>query len=260
MSEIIADHKPFPLTDAEERFAAEYAVSHNIIRAFLAAEPVHQNSGQKQITKRGRAYFNRPHVQAKIRELTDYGQYQTGFSLAEAVGMALAIFNADPNELISIRVGCCRHCHGEDHGYQWREDDYLKAIDEASLSGKRLPDIGGGFGFDHTAAPHPDCPRCGGEGVPRDVVQPTEHLSPAARLLFNGVKRTKDGLQILTLDRMKALELACKLAGLLKPEGSPTVNVNTQVNAVSAIVDMKTTDPIVAAKAYMEMITGQVQA
>jgi phage terminase small subunit len=57
------------------------------------------------------------------------------------------------------------------------------------------------------------CPQCEGEGVARIVPQDTRKLSPIGRLLYQGVKRTKDGIEIKIADKDKAREQANRIIG-----------------------------------------------
>lgn len=247
------------LTPAEEAFCQSFVRTRSFARAIDEAYKPTGDVSAGKMYRTGYALYRKTRIRERVDALLDQTTVNTMFTAAEAIGTALAIFNADPNELVSIKVGCCRYCHGDGHEYQWREHEYLIALQKAEKVAVELPNIGGGFGFDHTLDPHDDCPVCRGEGEPREVVKDTENLTPAARMLFNGVKRTKDGLQVLTLDRMKAFELACRLAGFLKGDGA-TTNIQTNIHAVQNILDMGTTDPQKAAKTYLEMITGQAQA
>lgn len=120
----------------------------------------------------------------------------------------------DPAELTRMERGCCRHCHGDGHQPQWREPDYMDALAKAEKNGDPLPDIAGGFGYNFYREPHPGCPQCDGRGITRPWFADTADLSASARAAFEGVKETRQGLEIKMADKhAAALELA-KLAGL----------------------------------------------
>jgi hypothetical protein len=72
----------------------------------------------------------------------------------------------------------------------------------------------GGFGYRRSARPNPDCPECDGHGIGYTWFADTTRLSPTATVLFEGVKETRDGLQIRMPDRTKALILLGKHLGL----------------------------------------------
>lgn len=245
-------------TPRQEAFAQEFAKTRSIGLAYRVAYDCPDDADPRQIDKHARQAIKAPVVQRRIEEIIADATAETVFSVREALSRWLLIAMADPNELVSVKIGACRYCHGQDHGYHWREREYLRALDEYELQasigvkGARVPDVGGGFDYDATAEPHPNCPECHGEGVPRTVFKDTESLSPAARALYGGAKQTKDGLQIIMADRMKALENACRIIGAFDDKLSLTADVRKMVAAVT----LETNDPIAAAKAYQEMITG----
>ena len=189
-----------------------------------------------------------PIIDARLAELGENMAEETEFTIARAMQTYLDIFEADPNELIGLRVGCCRHCYGDGHGYQWREHEYLAATTLAEKADKELPDIAGGFDYDHTLPPLEDCPECRGEGISRIIPQDSRKLSPGGKILFQGVKHTKDGPQIIFADKNKALESAAKIVGAFVER--------VKVEGVTANVDLTGMTATEAAKAYADMIKG----
>jgi phage terminase small subunit len=240
------------LTARQEAFSVAFAKSRSISKAYREAYEVDPTWDARKIDKNARAVINTPAVRDRIEELINEAGKAAVFTVTEAISRFLAIASADPNELVSLRVGACRYCHGQAHGYQWREREYLEALDRSERDGANIPDIGGGFDYDATATPHPECPECHGEGVPREVVKDTTDLSAEGRLLFGGIKHTNSGPQIIIADRMKALEAACRLAGFFKDN----VNVTGELKRMDAVVTMEARDPQHAAKLYMEMVNG----
>lgn len=241
------------LTAVEERFANNFVASRSLARAYKETYP--DQTGHwtaSRLHREGRRLFERYHVRQRIQELTDAGS--TGLvTVARLTEIFMSIYEADPNELSSVRVGACRYCNGQDHRYHWREHEYLEALTNAEFSkAPRIPDVGGGLDYDHTAAPHPECPKCGGEGVTRTVFHDTENLSPGARYLYGGVKQTKDGMQLIVADRMKALELVGRVIGAFNDK----LDLKANVRSISAATVAMTSDPAAAAKAYMEMVNG----
>lgn len=188
------------------------------------------------------AIKHRERLRDKAKELT----------VQDALGMFLEIVEADPRELIGLRVGACRHCWGQGHAYHWREREYLEALD-ACKDGDPLPPCGG-LDYDHTAAPNADCPDCRGEGVERIVPRDTDHLTPGAAKLYGGVKQTKDGLQILLADRMKALENVTRILGGFKDQTN--VKMSGAIGAMVAVAETMPDDPVKAAEMYREFIKG----
>ena len=133
----------------------------------------------------------------------------------------LAILAADPNDIIQHRRNCCRHCYGKGFGWQWRdEEEFERAIlaEAASSAAEgrspRKLDDSGGYGFDKAAMPNPDCPLCSGDGVAEVHVCDTRTLRGSARLLYEGIKVTKDGIQVLMADKSKAREQLMRHLGM----------------------------------------------
>src|SRR5690606_7413669 len=62
------------------------------------------------------------------------------FDAVQALSLFLDLARADPNELIGLRVGCCRYCHGPDHQYQWTPAEFMAATTKAEQADQPLPD------------------------------------------------------------------------------------------------------------------------
>lgn len=181
------------------------------------------------------------------------------FDVRKLMETYIAIAFVDPNELISQRVGACRHCWGVGGGYQWKESEYLAALAgwEAQCAGTKngeplpaMPDIAGGFGYRFTAAPNPECLECEGEGEPRVVPMDTTKLSPGARLLYRGVQQTKDGVKVLFANQDKALEQIGRILGAF--DDKLRLDLIGKVQSLQ----LTTTDPKEAADAYAKMVDG----
>jgi phage terminase small subunit len=138
-------------------------------------------------------------------------------------GMAAVDLTAD--HLDTLKVGACRHCHGIDHEHHYDDVEFRHALrDHLAKMMKmkekdRVPfDEGGGPGYDRTAAPHPECPRCHGEGIFRFVKPDVRRMSPAERMLFNGYKVNRDGsIELKWRDRDAARLNYETLTGLRRP-------------------------------------------
>lgn len=154
-------------------------------------------------------------IAERIKELREQAAEKAEWTIADALIEYRSIVQADVNELIGTRIGACRFCHGEGHQYHWKEREFLEACRRAEAADppEPLPDIAGGFGYRFSDPPHPMCPECEGEGVARIVPQDTRNLSPIGRLLYQGVKRTKDGIEIKIADKDKAREQANRIIG-----------------------------------------------
>jgi phage terminase small subunit len=139
------------------------------------------------------------------------------------------IATADPNQLIHTRRLACRHCHGIEHQYQWLDENEFtqaikSALDYAESESKKqdlpveavLPSEDGGYGYDRLADPHPDCPKCRGEGRLDLHIEDTRKLQGGAKLLYAGIKENKNGIEVVMYDQMKALENVARHLGMFK--------------------------------------------
>lgn len=132
------------------------------------------------------------------------------------------IATADPAELMRTVHRCCRYCHGENHGYQWRDEmEFAKAcqtvLDDVEGTNRQpvMPDASGGFGFNDRQLVNADCPMCLGEGHRDTFIQATDKLSEGGRRLFAGVKVTKDGVEVKTRDQDAAWLHLARYIGMI---------------------------------------------
>lgn len=228
------DHER-PLTQSEERFAQEYLIDLKMGPAYqrmraAEGEPV---TDEASYTMGGR-WYGRVAVRRRIRQLQDERKERTAITADAVLARWWAIANANPNGLMQVHRECCRHCYGNGHKYQWRDEaEWGQAVENATLradaenekleaAGKprtalpTIPDCDGGFGFDSNQVPHPDCPRCDGKGADvRVAVADTRELSGDAALLYAGAKQTKEGIEIRTRDQDAALINVARHLGML---------------------------------------------
>lgn len=248
-----------PLDAAESAFVDHFIRYRNRIQAYKASHDYPAGTTATNLAKRADTVLQRPHV---LHELNRRQQIATEASLVDVQWIfqrLIDVATADPRELIGLKIGCCRYCHGAGHLYQWREREYMEAMDDAERASRndsnvRFPDIGGGFDFDATRAPHPDCPDCHGEGVQRIVPCDTDELSDQAALLYGGVKAKRDGYEIIIADRDKALELAGKVLGAFTDK----VQISGQMQQLIAIADLRESDPEKAAADYTDFVAGRL--
>jgi len=142
------------------------------------------------------------------------------------------IATCDVNELIQNVHCACRYCYGIDHDYQWKTprefreafkiacydlftDADLRATALAGcINDERLPSDVGGYGYCVTEDPDPACPECAGIGIEYVRMADTRNLSPAARMLYDGVEVTSNGKKIKIASREAALERLAKHLGM----------------------------------------------
>lgn len=199
---------------------------------------------------------NHPEVVAYIEEMTLEAQIVAQLSEAWVIRRYMDLATADVNELIEARRVCCRYCHGVDHAYQWIDlkewaDEYARVMNSNSRAKiqQPLPDDSGGVGFSGMREPHPSCPRCYGEGGSYIHVHDTRKLKGAARMLYAGVKQTKDGIQVLTRDQDAALAFLARHLGLDKK--------TLEVIPPGGSLPKLTTDPAEASRIYAAVMAGK---
>lgn len=206
------------LTLKQGKFVDAYIETRDAHEAYTLAFDC-KRMRPSSISTEGYRMLKHPHVALEIKRrlelIGEASDEKLGFDAIQALSLFIDLARADPNELIGLRVGCCRKCWGDGFNFQWRtEQEWMEACAKAEKAGDEnfpLPD--GGFGFDHTKEPNVECPYCRGEGETRIVPMDTRNLSPGGKMLYQGVKQTKDGLQIILADKAKALENATKLIG-----------------------------------------------
>lgn len=241
------------LTQKQERFVEAYIDTRDYHEAYALAFDC-SRMRPSSITTEGWRLLRNPKVAQEIeRRLEVIGEAsdeKMGFDALQALSLFLDLARADPNELIGLRVGCCRYCHGPDHQYQWTPAEFTNATTKAEQSEQPLPDVAGGLDFDRTLPPNPACPECRGEGETRIVPMDTRNLSPGGKMLYQGVKQTKDGLQIILADKAKALENATKLIGGFLERVELSGSVTT------AKPDLTGMDAATASAAYADFVKG----
>lgn len=195
----------YGITPKAAQFVAEYMKDRNGTQAAIRA-----GYSKKTAYSQGGRLLKNVEVRKAIDEQVQAQMARTLITQDWVLGQWAAIATADPGEISQIRIGCCRHCHGVDHGYQYVDDaEYQQARYEAENKGYDLPP-NGGYGYARHIAPAVDCPMCGGEGVRRQYLADTRSLSPQARLLFDGVEQTKDSIKAKVRSRDAALEKIAK--------------------------------------------------
>lgn len=156
----------------------------------------------------------------------------------------------DPAEITAWAINCCRHCYGDGGLYQWRAHEYLRACEEAELANAPMPDVQGGLDFDASKPPVDSCPNCHGRGVGRTNIADTSQLSPMARAAFEGIKETRNGIEIKMADKDKAAENFAKLSGFDVQQ----VRVMADSLPDEATMARLRDDPLAAAAAYKRML------
>ncbi len=151
-------------------------------------------------------------VSRYIRHLRNERQTRYTAELDDVIAQLKAIIDADPNDIGQYRRVNCRYCWGFGHQYQWRDavEFEEKRLDAVSRDKPEPQDVGG-YGFDQSMDPNPDCPRCNGEGRGEAFFADTRDIEGDARYLLHGVKLGKFGIEILTADKDSARKELARL-------------------------------------------------
>lgn len=204
----------YGLNDMQFRFVNEYLVDLNRTAAYKRAGG--NGEGNTAYVGASRMYRNAKVNRAITDALADR-ERRTQITQDAVLKMWWDIATADVNELTEYRRLCCRHCWGFGFNYQWRDAvEYEDAVKKAMLANKAPPQDAGGYGYDDTLDPNPDCPRCNGSGIGRAHFHDTRDLTGAARRLFAGVKEGKFGVEVITRNQDDALKMVAQHLGMVK--------------------------------------------
>lgn len=252
------------LTDKQAAFVDHWLRLRNGPQAYRLAYDT-STMGDTSVGREASVLLANPKIAAVIKDRRAILARESVVDAEWLLNRFLAIATADPRELIGMKVGCCRYCYGEGHGYHWREREYMEAMAKVEHEARAAPfraanllwpDVGGGFGFNATHPPRGDCPQCHGEGIERFVPRDSDNFSEQAALLYGGVKVKKDGYEIVIADRAKALELAGRILGAFNDK----VRVSGAIAHAHAVADLRDVDPAQAAKVYRDFVTAHLTA
>lgn len=203
------DPDEYGLSEQQTIFAENVAAGKSLTEAYRLAG---YQCGDNSLAAAASRLLRNVKVSRAIRFLRDRRQKRLNLAEEEIIHQLSSIASADPNELSQLRRVNCRYCWGDDHLYQYRDDDeYQRAITKSLKDGKPEPDYGGA-GFVDSSIPNEDCPRCGGEGTMQLFFADTTQLDGPGRWLFAGVKETMNGIEIKTASQDAARRELLKLA------------------------------------------------
>lgn len=202
------------MTPKQRRFVAEYLVSLNATQAAIRAGYAARSAYQV-----GHELLRKLDIAAAIETARTRIEQKLEVDAERVIADAWHVLTADVRELVEYRVSCCRCCWGEDHRYQRTagelERDRAAHERAEAVDGRPVVafDEQGGIGYDAERGPNPACPECFGDGVGHVVMHDTRNVSPAAAMLYAGVRRTKDGISLLLRDKDAARETLMKHLG-----------------------------------------------
>lgn len=187
-----------------------------------------------------------PGVQERIEAAIKERTARVAIDADDVLKRMHAVATADARELTEIYHCCCRYCWGKGNRYQFtpRElanarREYELAALEAKAAGQAIVafDEVGGIGFDPRRDPNQQCPECFGRGEDVVVFKDTRDLSPAAQMLYAGVKTTQHGMEIKTHDQMNMLVNVGKHLGMFIKNVAVKGEITHRNEALSAILD-----------------------
>ena len=137
----------------------------------------------------------------------------------------------DVTNIVALRIAPCRYCYGKDHDYQWRterefqEQKQIFAKTQELVAAEILkiedvskptePSDAGGYDYTRLKSPHPNCPKCEGQGVAWVHNKDHTSLDYAHRMLLNGVKQKANGeIEVLIGDKIQLIEAINELTRL----------------------------------------------
>lgn len=210
------------MTDQMRAFAAQYVVDFNGKAAAIRA-----GYSDKTAAAQASRMLSRLDVQELVQKKMARVEERAEINGARVLQEAWGIVTANVNDLVEFRRRCCRHCYGIDYSYQRTAAEmsrdrasYLKKKNQEIAKDPKLAavyedfDEQGGIGYDARKMPNQDCTNCWGDGVGDAFFKPTANLSPAARALYAGVKQTKEGYQMLLLDKNASMDKLFRHLGL----------------------------------------------
>lgn len=204
------------MTPKQQRFVEEYLIDLNATQAAIRA-----GYSAKTAEAQASRLLSNVKVSAAITRAQSARSERTEITADMVLQHWWAIGTANANDLIELRRVCCRHCYGIDFEYQWVDAaEYHAAIKAAAMvenaDQRTFPTDEGGYGFNKTLAPRRHCSKCFGEGHESVFPHDTRDLKGSARLLYAGVKVTRDGLEIKMRDQDKAIENVARHLGMFK--------------------------------------------
>ncbi|WP_434101959.1 terminase small subunit [Klebsiella quasipneumoniae] len=202
------------LTDQQRLFVAEYLKDNNATQAAIRA-----GYSKKTANEQGARLLAKVSIAQAIAQHQKASIVRTLGSADEVLEQMWRLATFDANQLSQYRRGSCRYCWGFGHQYQWRDAvEYEEKRLEAFERKRREPLDDGGYGYDHTSAPNPECPRCNGDGIGQPFFADTRKLAPDAALAYSGVKLGKNGVEITAISRERMYEAVMKRLGLADSE------------------------------------------
>lgn len=246
------------ITEKQLVFCENFAITNDDVASYRMAFTT-KSLRDDRVAGMARNILLRPEIQRTIRSIREERSEQMLFTAKDILQEWYDIATADPNELVSIHIDACRHCHGIDHRYQWRDaEEFFQAVSVVMAENAQrdandqlpMPSAEGGYGYRFSRDANPDCPKCEGRGHTVVLYKDTTKLSPKARKLYAGVKQTKYGIEVLMHNQETARTNFAKALGMF----AEIVKLDAFMK--SASVELNTDDPNEAAAFYNKLMRG----
>jgi hypothetical protein len=220
------------LSIRQAAFVREYLISGNVSDAYAKAG--YRFSTRSSLDASAAKLLRTPKIASAVaagrKKIAAKIEADFNLRLDDILRRLAAQVTVDRTKLTAHRRGCCRYCWGIEHHYQWKTPrEFSEAVELHILKGEAYcanhspPEMEGGYGYLITRKPNLDCPECAGLGIGYTVFADTDTMSDAERIVFEGVKETRDGIQYVMADRSKALETLGKHLGMFKDKLEVTV-------------------------------------
>lgn len=196
------------LTPKQQRFVDEYLIDLNATQAAIRA-----GYSLKTADKIASQLLGKTRVAEAIEQAKAERSERTKITQDDVLKMWHDLATVDYNEISQLLNINCRYCWGIDHEYQYTPKEWQRVCESADKEQASRPPFGGDD-FNHKRAPNPNCPECGGLGNATIHLHDTDRLSPQAKLAYQGAKAGKFGIEVLTTDRMKALDNIARHLGM----------------------------------------------
>lgn len=196
------------LTPKQQRFVDEYLIDLNATQAAIRA-----GYSPKTAQEIGAQNLSKLIIAQAIEQAKAERSERTKINQDEVLKMWHDLATVDYNEISQLLNVNCRYCWGIDHEYQYTPKEWQRVCESADKEQASRPPFGGDD-FNHKRAPNPNCPECGGLGTATIHLHDTDRLSPQAKLAYQGAKAGKFGIEVLTTDRMKALDNIARHLGM----------------------------------------------
>jgi phage terminase small subunit len=224
----------------QQAFILEYMIDHNGRKAAIRSG---YTDNVNAATVFASELLAKPNVKAVVSLGLDYYADYRDEAAKMVVNYWQMMATGNANELSELRRIPCRYCYSEDNQYQftpaefereklkWEEKRERAKTQEKPDPGE-FPGLPGNW-YDQRKKPNEECPECFGNGVEYVFLKDTRDLSPAARAMYGGVKRTKEGIEVMSFVREKALDSLARHLGMYKDK----LEVETTNKVDSATLD-----------------------